>query len=194
MPRTKRRPVHYVHRPQYGCRHCQSWGSLEKNEQIQMPREIHPDVSLILWRNAYASPSPWWGRAIKPFPVTSSVKQGSVLAPTLLIRFTAMLTDAFLDYDPGICVRYRTDGKLFNLRHLQAKTKVRVDKLRDLLFADDCDLNADTVLKTCSAQWISFRSTSCTNFRFTISTKITEVMYQPAPGKAYQEPTVTMNG
>ena len=63
-----------------------------------------------------------------------------------------MLTDAFLDYDPEICVRYRTDGKLFNLRHLQAKTKVRVDKLRDLLFADDYDLNADTVLKTCSAQ------------------------------------------
>ena len=39
---------------------------------------------------------------------------------------------------------YRTDGRLFNLRTLQAKTKVRVDKLREFLFADDCALNAES--------------------------------------------------
>ena len=37
-------------------------------------------------------------------------------------------------------------------------------------------------------------STACTNFGLTISTKKTEVMYQPAPGKQYQEPTVTVSG
>ena len=37
-------------------------------------------------------------------------------------------------------------------------------------------------------------STACTNFGFTINTGKTEVMYQPAPGKQYQEPTVIVNG
>jgi len=37
-------------------------------------------------------------------------------------------------------------------------------------------------------------STACNNFGLTISTKKTEVMYQPAPNKQYHEPQITMNG
>ncbi|GFS09126.1 hypothetical protein ElyMa_006612800 [Elysia marginata] len=37
-------------------------------------------------------------------------------------------------------------------------------------------------------------STVCDNSGLTISTKKVEVMYQPAPGKPYTEPTVTVNG
>ena len=108
--------------------------------------------------------------------------------------FTAMLSNAFRESDsvPGISYRYRTDGKLFNLRRLQAKTKVHFDKLLDLLFADDCALSAG------SPEDMQFSvdqfSTACTNFGFTINTGKTEVMYQPAPGKQYQEPTVIVNG
>ena len=36
-------------------------------------------------------------------------------------------------------------------------------------------------------------STSCSNFGLTISTKKTEAMYQPMPGKPYQESTVKVN-
>ncbi|XP_063600380.1 uncharacterized protein LOC134776560 [Penaeus indicus] len=65
-----------------------------------------------------------------PFPVKNGVKQGCVLAPTLFsMIFSAMLTDAFHDGDIGVGIRYRTDGKLFNLRRLQAKTKVQEDTL-----------------------------------------------------------------
>ena len=32
------------------------------------------------------------------------------------------------------------------------------------------------------------------NFQLTISTKKTEVVHQPAPGKPYREPTITVNG
>ena len=79
----------------------------------------------------------------EPFPVTNGIKQGCVLAPTLFsLVFSAMLTDAFRYGDIGIDLRYRTDGKLFNLRRLQAKTKVKTDIIRDFLFADDCALNA----------------------------------------------------
>ena len=35
---------------------------------------------------------------------------------------------------------------------------------------------------------------ACGNYNLTISTKKTEVVYQPAPGKPYSEPTITVNG
>ena len=57
----------------------------------------------------------------KEFPVSNGVKQGCVLAPTLFsLMFSAMLTDAFTHDDPGVDIRYRTDGKLFNARRLKA--------------------------------------------------------------------------
>ena len=72
------------------------------------------------------------GEFSDPFPVRNGVKQGCVLASTLFsMMFSAMLTDAFEDGDNGIPIRfcsdgrYRSDGKLFNLRRLQAKSKVQ---------------------------------------------------------------------
>ena len=67
------------------------------------------------------------GEYSEPFPVTNGVKQGCVMAPTLFsMMFSAMFTDAFQDCDAGfLIIRYRFDGKLFSLRKLQAKSKVR---------------------------------------------------------------------
>ena len=127
------------------------------------------------------------------FPVTNGVKQGCVLAPTLFsMMFSAMLTDAFQACDDGISIRYRMDGKLLNLRRLQAVTKVKETVVRDFLFADDCALNATTEQQM--QDEMDCFSGACDNFGLTISTKKTEVMYQPAPGKPYQEPHVTVKG
>ena len=133
------------------------------------------------------------GEFSDPFPVTNGVKQGCVLAPTLFsLMFSAMLTEAFRDEDVGVNLKYRTDGKLFNLRRLQAKTKVMTDIIRDLLFADDCALNA--VSEADMQRSVNLFSSACTNFGLSINTKKTEVLHQPAPGRPYVEPNITVNG
>ena len=79
------------------------------------------------------------------FPVTNGVKQGCVLASTLFsMMFSAMLTDAFRDGDNRIPIRYRFDGKLFNRRSLQAKSKVQTEVLDEFLCADDMAKDAST--------------------------------------------------
>ena len=58
------------------------------------------------------------------------------------IVFSVMLTDTFRDGDVGIPVRLRIDGKLYNLRRLQLKTKTTINITRGLLFTDNSALNA----------------------------------------------------
>ena len=85
------------------------------------------------------------GEFSEPFPVTNGVKQGCVLAPTLFsMLFSAMLTDAFRDENVGIEFRSRTDGGFYKPQRLRTQSKVMLDILRDLLFADDCALCAST--------------------------------------------------
>ena len=95
------------------------------------------------------------GEFSDPFPVTNGVKQGCILASTLFsMMFSAMLTDAFQDGDNGIPIRYRFDGKLFNLKRLQAKSKVQTEVQDEFLFADDMAKGAPTVekmLKRCGS-------------------------------------------
>ena len=106
------------------------------------------------------------------FEVTNGVKQGCVMAPTLFtMMFSAMLMDAFQDSDTGFSIRYRFDGNIFNLRRLQAKTKVQTDVLGDLLYADDMDKNSSSEAKMQRA--MDKVSQSCCNYDLTISTKKT---------------------
>ena len=61
------------------------------------------------------------------------------------MMFSARLTDAFQDGDNGIPIRYRFDGKLFNLRRLPpAKSKMQTEVLDEFLFADDMAKGAPT--------------------------------------------------
>ena len=57
------------------------------------------------------------GAVSEPFPVTNGVKQGCVLAPTLFsLLFAEMLFSALANTDAGIRIRYRTNGRFFDLR------------------------------------------------------------------------------
>ena len=79
--------------------------------------------------------------------------------------FSAILTDAFQECDAGIPVRYHFDGKLFNLKRLQAKSKV----LDELLYADDLAKNAKS--ETIIQGGMDRMSQACDNYDLTISTK-----------------------
>ena len=133
------------------------------------------------------------GEFSDPFPVTNGVNQGCVLTSTLFsMMFSAMLTDAFQDSDNGIPIRYGFDGILFNLRRLQAKSKVQTEVLDEFLVADDMAKGAPAEEKMQKS--VDQVSDSCDSYDFTFSTKKTEEVYQPAPGKPYKEPTITAKG
>ena len=109
------------------------------------------------------------------FNVSNGVKQGCVLTPTLFsIMFAMLIRDAFHDTDDaGIYLNYRTDGGIFNLRRLRAKTTVvsccspmtvplwHIYTLEHIQKLMDCFANA------------------AKRFGHTISLKKTEVMLQP---------------
>ena len=131
------------------------------------------------------------GEFSEPFEVTNGVKQDYVMAPTLFsMMFSAMHMDAFQDSDTGFLIRYRFDGNIFNLTRLQAKTKVQTDVLDELLYADDMDKNASS--EATMQRAMDQVSQSCDNYDLTICTKKTEVVQQPAPGKLYNEQTITV--
>ena len=108
----------------------------------------------------------------------------------LSIVFSAMLFDAFNGLDNGIDIRYHTNSSVFNLRRLQAKTKVKTDIVNKFLFTDNCARNATT--KANMQNNADKFSVASDNFGLTISIKKTEVMCQPLPGKPYVEPNITI--
>ena len=81
---------------------------------------------------------------------------------------------------------------VFNLRRVLAKTKVKTDIVKEFLFADICTLNTTT--KPNMQNSVDKFSMACENFDLTISTKKTEVIHQPAPGKPYIKPNITIKG
>ena len=82
------------------------------------------------------------------FQETNGVKLGCVVSPILFIMmFSVMLMDVFQDRDTGFPIRYHFDGNFFNLRRLQAKTKMQTDVLDVFLYADGMDKNASSDAK-----------------------------------------------
>ena len=101
--------------------------------------------------------------------------------------FSAILTDAFQDCDDGFPIRYRFDGKVFNLWRLQAKSKVQTGVLDELLYADEMAKNASTERKMQEA--MDRVSQTCNNYDLKISTKKTEVVYQHPESNTVSQPS-----
>jgi hypothetical protein len=114
------------------------------------------------------------GATSEAFPVSSGVKQGCVLAPTLFgIFFSMLLQYAFKDCSEGVYIRTRSDGKLYNIARLRAKTKVTGVLIREMLFADDAALTSHTTDGL--QQLVNRLSHACKEFGLTISLKKTNI-------------------
>ena len=56
--------------------------------------------------------------------------------------FDEMPSAALAKTSAGTTIRYRIDGRFFDMRRLKGNTKVQEALVRDFLFADDCALAA----------------------------------------------------
>ena len=76
------------------------------------------------------------GHESDPFMVNVGIKQGCVLAPVifnlLLVAVTLAFRSGILTED-GVGLNYRLDGSLFNIRRLQAKSKISSEYVRPRL-------------------------------------------------------------
>ena len=113
----------------------------------------------------------------EPFENCSGVTQGCFIAPMLFGTFFGlMLKHAFDTTTEGIYLRTRSDGRLFNLASLGAKTKVSEVIIRDMLFADDAAVATHTQEELQSL--MDCLSKACKDFGLTIRLKKTNVLGQ----------------
>ena len=85
------------------------------------------------------------GEETGTFSVGVGVKQGCVIAPIIFNIYLAAVTILFkreVAAGSGVTIDHRLDGSVFDLRRLQARTKVRTSTLHELQYADDCVLLA----------------------------------------------------
>ena len=101
-----------------------------------MIRSFHDDMKATIQ---------YQGSMSEPFNIKSGVKQGCVLALTLFgIFFSLLLKHVFGTSTEGVYIHTRSDGKLYNITRLTAKTKLRKTTIRDMIFAGDAAVTAHT--------------------------------------------------
>ena len=90
-----------------------------------------------------------------------------------------LLLYAFDSSSDGIYLHTRSDGKLFNLARLRAKTKVTEVYVREMLIADDTALTAHS--GEALQRLVNILAYACREFGLTISLRKTNVI---APAKS----------
>ena len=139
-------------------------------KKIGCPPKLHSIIEL--FHTDIRSTVSYNGATSDPFPIISKVKQGCVLAPTLFgIFFSLLLSHAFSVNEDRVYLHTRSNGRLFNLARLCAKTKVRHVTIREALFADDAALATHT--QEALQRLLDRFSHACKEFGLTLSIKKT---------------------
>ena len=152
---------------------------------INILKILHDDMSVTVMAN---------GNFTEPFKVKSGVKQGCVAAPTLFSLFIAAVVHLIQDeLPPGISINYRTDGGIFNLNRLKARTKVNLNSIVELQYADDnvvCAQSENDLQMILNA----FANAYC-RLGLSINVGKTQVLYQPPPTEVIRvAPNIEING
>lgn len=72
------------------------------------------------------------GKLSEPVTVENELKQGDIPAPNLFaLNFSIVFGQAFKNCNPRIYIRYRSKGRLFNIRWFDANSKVHLSLIRD---------------------------------------------------------------
>ena len=87
-----------------------------------------------------------------------------------------MLNLTFGTAAEGVYLWTRSDGKLFNLSRLKAKTKIQLKFMRDILFTNNATVVAHSAEEL--QQLMNHFNNACQDFGFTISLKKTQLMDQ----------------
>ena len=116
-----------------------------------------------------------------------------MIAPTLFSIFlAAFISLAAVDQAKGVGIIYRTDGELFNMRRLKAKTKVKATSIVDLQYADDCAIAAPTgadLQNTLDAFSQAYKLLG-----LTVNVTKTKVLFQPAQPLTATAPKFDIEG
>ena len=127
------------------------------------------------------------------FNINTGIKQGCVIAPTLFSIFLAdFISLAAVDQAKVVGIIYRTDGELFNMRRLKAKTKVKATSIVDLQYADDCAIAAHT--GTDLQNTIDAFSQAYKLLGLTVNVTKTKVIFQPAQPLTATSPNIDIEG
>ena len=127
------------------------------------------------------------------FNINTGVKQGCVIAPTLFSIFlAAFISLAAVDQAKGVDIIYRTDGELFNMRRLKAKTKVKATSIVDLQYADDCAIAAHTEADLQNT--LDAFSEAYQLLGLTVNVTKTKVIFQPAQPLTATAPNIDIEG
>nr|VZI42625.1 unnamed protein product [Spirometra erinaceieuropaei] len=149
-----------------------------------MVRQLHDGMLMRITDN---------GAVLEASAVTNGVKKGCVLSSTLFsLMFSAMLIDAHLDERPGIRIANRTDDHLHNQRRMHFKSRVSTTTVHELLFADDCALNATS--ERDMQKNMDLFAAACENFGLVLNTEKMVVMRQPPPNTAHNASQISVNG